>query len=102
MMNKKTLFLILANSILLFPFVISAAVPEMVDKVKTAFTTVGASIIVIGWVIAGILWLVAAGSPEKIGTAKKATFAAVIGTAVIILAGFAERTIEDLLGLGAG
>jgi len=101
-MNKKTLFLILLGLIFLFPFVTSAGAKEMVQKVQGAVTIIAFSIIVIGWTIAGILWLVSAGSPEKTGTAKKATVAAVIGTVVVVLAGYAQVVIEDLLNLGAG
>lgn len=102
-MNKKTLFLILLDLLILFPFAVKAAdAPKMIGLVKDAFVTIGWSIIIIGWVIAGILWLVSAGSPEKTGIAKKATWAAVIGTVVIILAQHAQTTVEDLLKLGAG
>lgn len=81
-----------------FPVISSAAyVDTAIGNIKSAFITVGSSIVVIGWIIAGILYLTAAGSPEKLGTAKKALFACVVGTALIILSVVAEMTISNLL-----
>jgi len=86
------------SSIVLPGEVAAADPPAMVGKIKDAFVTIGGSIVIIGWIVAGILYLTAAGSPEKTGTAKKALIAAVIGTALIILAVGAEATIKALLG----
>ena len=98
-MNKKLLFLILAI-IFLSPLAASAAdVPEMIINIELAFITIGSSIVVIGWVIAGILWLTSAGSPERVKIAKTALVAAVIGTAIIVLSLIAEPTISELLGV---
>lgn len=97
-MNKKTLyFLFFISGIIFFPLAASATVPEIVTSVQNAFVTVGGSIVVIGWVIAGILYLTAAGNATKLEIAKKALFACVIGTALIVLAGVAEELIDALL-----
>jgi len=86
-MNKKTLFLILLAVVLVLPKTVCAlTLPEMAERINVMLFTVGLSIVTIGWVIAGILWLTSAGSPEKTGTAKKALIAAVIGTVVMVLA----------------
>lgn len=99
-MNKKILFLILFAAVLSFPYITQAAdeAQRMVCAVKNAVFGVATILVVIGWVIAGILWLVSAGSPEKTGIAKKATWAAVIGTVLIIVANVSWTVVNDLLG----
>lgn len=100
-MNKKTLFLVLLADFLLLATYVSAAQSEacrIIDSVKNILATTGVTIVVIGWVIAGILWLISGGSPEKTGTAKKAIWAAAIGTALIVLSSFAYVIIADFLG----
>lgn len=100
-MNKKILFLVLTAFVLSLPGVVLAvAVPEMITKIKDAFVLIGSSIVIIGWIIAGILYLTSAGSPEKLKIAKGALGAAVIGTVLIVLAVVIEATIKALLGVG--
>ena len=90
-MNKKTLFLILLG-VLILPSVVLAAdstIPSeastIADNVKGLTVTIGMSIVVIGWVIAGILYLTAGGG-ERLAVAKKALIAAVIGTVLVAIA----------------
>jgi len=89
-MNKKINLILLSVATLMIlsvPFVTNAS--QIDDTVKALFDSaiaIGGSLAVIGWVIAGGLYLLAAGSPEKTATAKKALVAAVIGTILIILA----------------
>jgi len=98
-MNKKLLTTIIFLDILLLaPLAASAGTADsMVKSIQAALMIIATSVVVIGWVIAGILWLTSAGSPDKTGTAKKATVAAVIGTIVIVLASQAYAVINDLL-----
>lgn len=102
-MNKKIIFSILLAAVIVTPF-ITIATPvrpagscgdpsggnEELNRIATnvmnAASTVGAALAVIGFIIAGILWLTAAGSPTKLELAKKALMAAVIGTAILALA----------------
>lgn len=67
------------------------------NNVKSLAVTIGMAIVVIGWVIAGILYLTAAGAPEKLGTAKKAMIAAIIGTALIVIAVGGYTVIEGII-----
>jgi len=102
-MNKKTLFFILLTNVaLVLPFVANGQKGSpaciMINSVSGALNTIAITMVVIGWIIAGIMWLVSMGSPEKTGTAKKATFAAAIGTVVVILANSAYAAIWSLLG----
>ena len=104
-MNKKTLFLIILTTVLILPFGILAEdavdttppvcgattggnvqLEAILGRVTDAASTLGAGLAILGFIIAGILFLTAAGSPEKMGVARKALIAAVIGTAVVALA----------------
>jgi hypothetical protein len=99
-MNKKILFLSLLAIIFILPVMALAqtmGVPPIITKIREMFISIGGSIVVIGWIIAGILYLTSAGSPEKTGTAKKAMIAAVIGTTLIVLSVFAEEIISFYL-----
>lgn len=101
-MNKKILFLMLSAALLTLPSLTYAA-PEasklcdMIDTVKWITWWIGGSIVVIGWVIAGILYLTAAGG-ERMGAAKKALVAAIIGTVLVILSMTAADIVQDTIG----
>ncbi len=106
-MNKKTLFLILLVVILVFPALISAqaevppALKKALDNIKVTFQAIGTALVVIGFIVAGILFLTSAGSPEKIGTAKKALIAAVGGGVLVALATGAElivQIVKEIIG----
>jgi len=92
MMNKKTFFIILLAVVLILPNIVfgqstgGTTMETVSGAVKSAAITLGQAIIVIGWIIAGILYLTAAGAPDKLGIAKKALVACVIGTVLVILA----------------
>ncbi|MEK7562085.1 MAG: hypothetical protein AAB509_00185 [Patescibacteria group bacterium] len=100
-MNKKILFLAVFTAVLAIPTIVFGQVtaPQMVRTIRDAALTIAYSVVIIGWIIAGILWLVSAGSPERTGIAKKATFAAVIGTVVVILSNIAYDVIANLLNI---
>jgi len=102
MKNKKILFLVLLSVGLAVPFISNAAdaLCAMVGRIETITWQIGGSIVVIGWVIAGILYLTAAGSPEKTGIAKKALIAAIIGSILVVLSAVAAGIIQDTLGRG--
>lgn len=72
----------------------------MLISFKNVALQVGGTIVVIGWIIVGILYLTAAGSPEKIGTAKKALVAVVIGTILVIIATAAYDIVNNALNAG--
>jgi hypothetical protein len=101
-MNKKTLLLSALLGFAVLPFVASAqggggaTLEGMASAFDTAIATVGGSIVFIGWIITGILYLTAGGAPEKTGVAKKAVVACTIGTVIVILAG-ASSAITDVI-----
>ncbi len=102
-MNKKILFLILLTVILLLPFAYAEAdnarLCGMVAKVRDISLLVGGSMTVVGWVVAGILYLTSAGG-ERMKTAKTALIAAVIGTVLVALSWSAGAIIIDTIGEG--
>ena len=64
-------FLTLLTTAIVLPVIAygQSTIEGMADSVYSTLTVVGTTIIFIGWLIAGILWLVSAGSPEKTGIA---------------------------------
>lgn len=102
-MNKKILFLILLAAIIISPAITHAISQRdkaciMVRAVKDAILAVGVTLVIIGWVVAGILYLTSAGSPERMKTAKTALIAAIIGTLLVILASTSYDFIRTLFG----
>lgn len=100
--NQKILLFLLAT-LFISPVVVSAQgggtdqLTQLVTNVNKVIFTASLGIVTIGWVIAGILWLTSGGSPEKTGTAKKATFAALIGTVLIVLASTAVGIYQVII-----
>ena len=98
-MNKKILLFSLLVGIFFLPAITNAAgFCDFMANIEALITNIGGSIVIVGWIIAGILYLTSAGSPEKTGTAKKAMIAAVIGTVLVILAAGAAPLIKDAIG----
>ncbi len=98
-MKKILPVLILLGNILILPSVVSAiTIESMVDNIADTVWYVGAAIVVIFWVATGVLFLSALGRPEGISTAKKALFAAIAGTVLVIIAGSAMSIISRAIG----
>lgn len=103
--NKKLLVFI---SILALPVVVQGAgtVPSslttVLDNINVTVVAIGYAMVIIGFVVAGIIYLTSAGSAEKISTAKRALIAAVIG-AVLIAGSTGTKIITKAIGeiLGA-
>ena len=99
-MNKKILFLILLTAVLVLPVVTQAQLGDLTTitfNIIEVITNIGTALVVFGWGVTGILYLTAAGSPEKIGTAKKALVACVIGTRLVIIAQPGYTVIKDII-----
>ncbi len=78
----------------------AATVQGMVDNViNNVIWPVGLGAVVIFWIITGVLFLSAMGAPEKLGIAKKALFASVAGTIIVVLAATAITLIKGALGI---
>jgi len=65
-------------------------------NIKDLSLKIGGSLVAVGWVIAGIIYLTAGGG-EKMATGKKALIAAVIGTILVIVAATAATIIGDAI-----
>ena len=100
-MNKKILFLILLAIILVLPIITYAAagVGDIGSALKKAAISVGFPLIIVGWIIAGILYLTSAGGPQM-QTAKNALIACVIGTLLVAIAANSCTFIQGLFGIG--
>jgi hypothetical protein len=97
--DKKILLLILLGVLVLPTVACAGDLPSMAQAVSTAATSIGGPLIIVGWIIAGILYLTSAGSPERMGTAKKAIVAAVVGTVLVLIAAGASSFVGNLFGL---
>jgi hypothetical protein len=97
-MNKKILFFILLT-IVAFPVMTHAinSPTVMADKIKDLAITIGTAVVVIGWVISGILYLTSLGDPSKTTLARKALIAALIGTALVVIANLGYDGIKTFL-----
>jgi len=108
-MNKRIIFAVIFISLLgLVSFVsaaqiinplgatnsFSALLANIISGVGTVLATLGTIMII----VAGILYLTSAGSPEKIGTAKKALIYAIVGIAIGLAAGAIVEVIKTTIG----
>lgn len=67
---------------------------QIATAVGTLIATLGTAMIV----VAGILYLTSAGSPERIGTAKKALIYAIAGIAIGLAANAIVSIVKDIMG----
>ncbi len=105
-MNKKILFFILLTGVLVFPLVGQAIgdapssgiteLDDILNNIEDVIQAIGVAMIVIGFVVAGIMYLISGGSTEKTGIAKKALIAALIGAVIVILA-YSSNTLVKII-----
>ncbi len=106
---KKSLIILFAASILVLPFAASAidfslpsgninSVPNLINAILTPVWQVFIGLAVIMIIIAGILFLTAAGNPEKVQQARNAFLWGIVGIVVGILA-FSITTVVRI-GIG--
>jgi len=72
--------------------------PDLVGKIETTIWIVFGLVALIMFVIAGILFLTAAGSPEKVQAARSAAIWGVVGVVVGILAYSIVTIVNSFLG----
>jgi len=101
-MNKKLVsFLILVA--IFGPVIVEATTAkEMAEAVQKAVIEVGTVLVIVGWAVAGILYLTSVGNPGRMDIAKKALIAAVVGTILVILASGAKEFVQTLFGIKDG
>ena len=71
----------------------------LLEKITLAVAGLVGAVSVIMIIVAGIMFLLSAGSPEKIGAAKKAFIYAIVGLAIAISAGAIVATIKGVIGV---
>ena len=74
----------------------------LLSSFATVAGEVAVTLVVIGFIITGILFLTTAGSPEKHKTAMSALKAAVIGTVIVIIASLAYGIVANTFGANGG
>ena len=72
----------------------SALLTKIASGVGTVIASLGAVMII----VAGILYLTSAGSPEKVGTAKKALIYAIAGIAIGLAATSIVEIVKNVIG----
>lgn len=101
---KKIIFSILLLSIVvLVPTVCSAedSIRGIVDTIKDSLTGLGVSLATIGFVVAGITYIMATTNPSLANVAKGALVAAVIGITIILLSANACQFVQTFTGAGS-
>ncbi|MBI2050062.1 MAG: hypothetical protein HYT35_01225 [Candidatus Staskawiczbacteria bacterium] len=102
-MSKKILFLILVG-IFVLPLIVTAqaqpsgiaVLDKVLDNIGKVVIAIGTALIVVGFVVAGVMYLASAGNTEKMGTAKKALVASIIGAVIVTLAIAANGIVQIL------
>lgn len=70
----------------------------LLDKIAATVAGIIGTLGVIMLIIAGVLFVTSAGSPEKVNSAKKAFFYAVMGIAVALAATAIINTVKYIIG----
>lgn len=108
-MAKKILILILLATLIL-PTIALADVKDggcgctsdacnMVCNFMVQLVMAAQALVIIGWIVVGILFLMAAGDPGKVNTAKTGLFILIAGTVIVILAPGAVKFVMGLFGI---
>lgn len=106
-MNKKILgsVLFLLGTLLMVVSVLPSTalaandLVTIVNTIGTQLTLLAAGLAIISFLVSGIMFVSAAGSPEMIGKAKKALIYGVIGVVVMLLAKGAQAFVVTFTGL---
>jgi len=90
-MKNRILILVSFAALVILPGIVfgqdgGVTLGSMASAAASTALSVATGVVVVMWVVAGILFLLAAGDPGKLGTAKTGLIAAVIGTVVVIVA----------------
>ena len=101
-MNKKILIILLL-AVLAAPALTLAegdvTLGSMAQAAASTALAVATGVVVVMWVVAGIMFLVAAGDPGKLGGAKTGLIAAIAGTVVVIVANGAVSLVGGIFNI---
>lgn len=98
-MNKKIFFLISLAVLALPSLAFAVTIQSMVDAAVQTALYIASGVVVILWIVTGILFLSASGAPEKLNAGKKALFAAIAGTLIVIVAASALQLVGHAFGI---
>lgn len=98
-MNKKISLLTLLAALALPGLASAVTIGGMVHAAEQTTLLIASGVVVILWVVTGILFLSASGAPEKLSQGKKALFAAVAGTLIVIVASSAIALVGQAFGI---
>lgn len=111
-MNKKFVSIIVFTSLFcLVSFVSAVSIPnplsfntfnDLLCHIASEIGTVIASLGAIMIIVAGFFYLTSAGSPERIGVAKKALIYAIAGIAIGLAATIIVNVVKDVIGATGG
>ena len=99
-MTKKTslLFFVISAVLFLPVFVSAQTIEGIIENIVTRVVwPVAVGCVVIFWVVTGILFLAALGSPDKLKLERTSLIMSVAGTVVIIIAASAMTIIGNAL-----
>jgi len=108
-MFKKQFFISILSLSLLIPTIVSAAIkipnpleaetiPEIIEAIGDLIFYVGLALVTLMILIGGIMFITAAGDPQKVATANRLFFWTAIGAAVVIFAKAVTGIIAYILG----
>lgn len=80
----------------------ASTLKDIVCKFKDNLVALGAALSTIAFIVSGLMFLSATAKPERMAIAKGSLVAAIIGIAIILLAGVATDFVANLFGLTPG
>ena len=100
-MNKKTLSLVSSLILLGLPITALAdqTLPGVVNYLAGQLALTSGGLAIIGFIVAGIMYITSAANPSNMSVAKQALIAAIIGTAICIISATATSFVKGLLGV---
>ena len=99
-MNKKIFGTTLFVIALVLPFTaLAASLASIVNTFAGQLAALSGSLAVIGFIIAGIMYIASAANPSHMAVAKQALIAAIIGTAICIISASATSFVGGMFGL---
>jgi hypothetical protein len=97
-MNKKTLLSIVSATLVVTPLIAGAqaSLPQIVQNLAKNLQLLGGALAVIGFMVAGIMYISATANPKNMEVGKQALVAAIIGIIILILAPSATAFVSNL------
>ena len=99
-MKKSLLFLTLLGILILPQIAFAITIEGILSSIViNVVKPIAIFAVITLWVVTGILFLVAQGDPGKLGLAKAALIASLVGTVIVVLAPIMAGIIGNSLGL---